>query len=80
MDLDFSNNASSQDCTGSITRNIEFSPNEISRNVTVCTVVDDKLVESDETFKVKISGVGRSTVEAGKSERTIKVISDDGKL
>jgi hypothetical protein len=67
------------DCSGSTTRNIPFSANETSKNVTACRVVDDREVEGDETFRVNISGVAPSIVNASRNSKTIKLISNDGK-
>ncbi|XP_031563990.1 uncharacterized protein LOC116299471 [Actinia tenebrosa] len=77
LELVFDTTAKSADCTGISPRLIEFEANETNRTITACTLVDDRLIEDDETFKVKISGVSSSNVRTGKSERTVKLISDD---
>ena len=69
--------ATSADCMGSHTRSIEFKVNETSRNVTACTVVNDRTVENDKIFRVRLFGVN-SNVRPRKSEITVTIRSDDG--
>ncbi|KAK3731643.1 hypothetical protein QZH41_019762, partial [Actinostola sp. cb2023] len=76
MGLEFVS-ATSADCMGSYTRSIEFKVNETSRNVTACTVVNDRTVENDKTFRVGLFGVN-SNVRPRKSEITVTIRSDDG--
>ena len=68
----------SADCTGTSPQTITFNANDAEENVTACTIVDDRLVEPDEIFKVKIEGVGSSNVRANLSERNVTIISNDG--
>ena len=77
--MEFSGNAVSADCTGTSPRDIVFASNEATKTVTACTIIDDKEVESDEIFKIKIEGVRSSNVRNGSSEKTVTIISDDGK-
>ncbi|KAK3715630.1 hypothetical protein QZH41_008069 [Actinostola sp. cb2023] len=69
--------ASPEDCTADQNVNITFKAGQTSKSITVCNIVNDKLVEDDETFKVKIHGVGGSNVQAGKDVKEIILISDD---
>ena len=81
--LDFET-ADSNDCLGQASQTVEFPANVTEKNVTLCTVQDDKLLEnSPETFKATLNAStfnGDIYVNPDKSEKTFNLTDNEGKF